>query len=249
MHLYGFIIGISLVTAVNLIYWMLNKQIDFNEKCFNKITLSVVVGGIVGARLWHVVTDFYLYQDNLVQAFIVTNGGLSIFGAILFGLLSGLLVSTSCPKGFFLKFLDATAFALPIAQAIGRLGNLVNQELYGLPVNEHYLLKLYIDPVHRLAKYQDYAYYHPLFLYEAVLLLLFSTTLFYLYFYNFKVLKLPKIGSGALFTYYILYYLVIRFILDFIRIDKVMVNSILGVNQAIILGVIGVVVVSLIKKW
>ncbi len=257
-HLYGFIIGIAVVAAISLIEKQYIK-IGYPEKSLWKIMVVGLVFGIIGARLWHVATDYKLYLDNFHQVFYIWNGGLSIFGGILGGVIGVYLLLHYFQKNKSykfavigkniqpLEFFDLSIFGLPIGQAIGRLGNFVNQELYGIPADGSIfsIFKIYISPENRLPGYENVEYYHPLFFYEMVAILGFSVVTYYL---NSKE-KLPKIGSGKLFLAYILFYSAARFFLDFIRIDKTMVGGTnIGVNQFILIVMAFSSLILLTKK-
>lgn len=261
-HLYGFIVGIVIVTAITLIEKQY-KKLEFSENNFWKIIIFSLIFGVIGARLWHVATDFYLYENNLREVFYIWNGGLSIFGGILGGVVGvyfslklfqncRLLKSKGTNKKIqFLEFLDIAIFGLPIGQVIGRLGNYVNQELYGKPVSDFgsnsifSIFKIFISPENRLLGYENIEYYHPIFFYEMVAMVFFVGAIYY---FNLKK-KLPKIGTGKLFLIYVLYYSIVRFLLDFIRLDKTMIGWLnIGVNQVILLIFVMISVHLLFKK-
>lgn len=238
-NLYGFILGLAIITTISLIEKQY-KKLNFSQDLFWKIIFFSFMFGIFGARLWHVLTDFNLYKDNLIEALYIWNGGLSIFGG-LFGSIFGAYLSLTLLKNkksknqiSFLEFIDIAVFGIPIGQVIGRLGNYFNQELYGIPADDSFLsfFKIYIDPVHRISGFETIEYYHPIFFYEMILMSLFA---FFIYFLNLKN-KLPKIGTGKLFLIYVSYYSVVRFLLDFIRLNKTLINETnIGVNQAILI--------------
>lgn len=258
-HLYGLIVGLAIVISVSIIEKFYIK-LGHSENIFWKIITLMLIFGIVGARAWHVGTDFYLYENNLWEVFYVWNGGLSIFGGIFGGAIGVFLATRLFKEAEFLEFLDIAVFALPIGQAIGRLGNYVNQELYGLPSGEGLfsIFKIFISQENRLAGYENIEYYHPLFFYEMIAMLVFGGIAYYLYFGKLGKKnkdKLPKIGSGQLFLIYVLYYSVIRFLLDFIRLDKTIFEWLgklnwlnLGINQVVLLAIACFAVIMLIKK-
>lgn len=233
-HLYGFIVGLATV-----IVWFLaelqarSQRLSLPE--WEKLIIASLVGGLIGARLHYVLTNWTFYQADLVSVLAVWQGGLSILGAVWGGVIAlwiaKRLLSIKLPV---ISFLDTLAFGLPIGQAVGRLGNWVNQELYGLPSSLPWAI--YIDPVYRQPIYQQSERYHPLFAYEMLALLLIGG---WLWFYSGS-----KIGSGKPFLFYILSYSFIRFLLDFIRIDNTHVlGSFLGANQIILL------LVMIISSW
>lgn len=132
------------------------------------VAVWAVLFGLVGGRLYHVVTDpeFYFGPGrDPIRAFYVWDGGLGIWGAVALGAVGAWI---GCRRrGIALaSFADAVAPALAVAQAIGRFGNYFNQELYGAPTTLPWALE--IDPAHRPPDTPDVGLYHPTFLYEAV---------------------------------------------------------------------------------
>ncbi|MGZ6791926.1 MAG: prolipoprotein diacylglyceryl transferase [Mycobacteriales bacterium] len=129
------------------------------------VAATAVPFGLVGARLYHVITSPDAYLHDPVAALYVWRGGLGIWGGVLGGALGAWLVLRR--RGLsFLAFADALAPALPVAQAIGRFGNYFNQELFGRPTTLPWGLE--IDPSHRPDGYSAYRTFHPTFAYEAL---------------------------------------------------------------------------------
>ncbi len=121
--------------------------------------------GLLGARIYHVVTTPAPYLDDPVRALYVWRGGLGIPGGILGGVLAGWVVCRR--RGIRPGALaDAIAPGVVLAQAVGRFGNYFNQELFGRPTTLPWGLE--IDPAHRPARYADVATFHPTFLYESL---------------------------------------------------------------------------------
>jgi prolipoprotein diacylglyceryl transferase len=170
--------------------------------------------GIVGARLYHVATDYHLYFGpgrDPVDALKIWEGGLGVWGAIAFGALGAWLVARR-RQIRFLALLDAVAPGVLVAQAIGRLGNWFNQELFGRPTSLPW--GLVIDPQHRPAGFEQFDTFHPTFLYEllwnvaaAVVLVLLDRRL--------------RLGHGKVFALYVLLYTAGRFWIEALRIDTV----------------------------
>jgi len=121
--------------------------------------------GLLGARIYHVVTSPAPYLHDPVRALYVWQGGLGIPGGVLGGVLAGIVV---CRRRGIRPgaFADAIAPGVALAQAIGRFGNWFNQELFGRPTTLPWGLQ--IDPQHRPARYADVATFHPTFLYESL---------------------------------------------------------------------------------
>lgn len=244
-HLYGFIIGCSIVLG-SVVAQNVARQGRITDKEFEKLQLVTLVSGLLGARLWHVFTDFTYYEGNLVSILAVWRGGLSIIGAGV-GAALGLFVYnffSRQEKKNITGFLDAVVYGLPLAQALGRLGNYWNQELYGSPTTLPW--KIFIDSTHRLPSYEQIAYYHPLFAYEALALGIFSTLLWW----QFKrKSKWICIGTGVPLLLYIFYYSGVRFLLDFLRIDTAYkISGLLGINQTICIIIFSISSYFLFKK-
>ena len=120
----------------------------------------------------------------------------------------------------FAKWADIAAPSLALGQAIGRFGNFFNQELYGAPTSLPW--KLYIEPLHRLTGFETVEYYHPLFAYESILSL---ANMFLLIWLTRRYQKQTK--DGDIFLVYLIVYPVIRFFLDFLRLDA---SQVAGIN-------------------
>lgn len=181
---------------------------------FDTIVFVMVVAGIIGARLYHVITDYQLYfapGRNPWQAFNIRAGGLGIPGGVILGGLAAWWLARR-HKISFGALADVVAPGLLFAQAIGRLGNWFNQELFGRPTDLPWAL--HVDPQFRPEGYEASATYHPAFLYEMVwnsagaFILLWAERRF-------------KLGRGKLFTTYVVWYSFGRFFIEGLRIDPV----------------------------
>jgi phosphatidylglycerol---prolipoprotein diacylglyceryl transferase len=183
----------------------------------DSMELMVVVGvpfGIVGARLYHVITDYQLYFGpgrQPLDALKIWQGGLGVWGAIALGVLGGYLVARR-RRIAFPAVLDAIAPAIVVAQAIGRLGNWFNQELFGRPTTLPWALQ--IAPQYRPTGYEQYATFHPTFLYEMLWCLAAAVLLVWLD-------RRFRLGHGKVFALYVLLYTGGRFWIETLRIDAV----------------------------
>ena len=183
----------------------------------DSLELMVVVGvpfGIVGARLYHVITDYQLYFGpgrHPLNALKIWEGGLGVWGAIAFGVLGGYLVARR-RRIAFPAVLDAVAPAILVAQAIGRLGNWFNQELFGRPTTLPWALQ--IAPQYRPEGYEQFTTFHPTFLYEMLWNLAAAALLVWLD-------RRFRLGHGKVFALYVLLYTAGRFWIEALRIDTV----------------------------
>jgi phosphatidylglycerol---prolipoprotein diacylglyceryl transferase len=185
----------------------------------------VLIPGFIGARLYYVFIQsprgeggLISYLENPGSILQVWQGGIHIFGGFIFGAIA-LFLYTRIKRLPTLVFLDAIALALPLAQAIGRWGNFINQELYGPPTTLPWGLR--IDPQHRIPPYNDLTTYpdstrfQPLFLYESLWNFLGFGILFWIS-RRFK----PQLKDGDLTLLYLIWYPLGRFFIEFLRTDS-----------------------------
>jgi prolipoprotein diacylglyceryl transferase len=177
--------------------------------------------GIIGGRLYHVITDPQLYfapGRSPVAALYIWQGGLGIWGAVALGA-AGAWIGCRRRGISLTAFAGAAAPGLVLAQAIGRWGNYFNQELFGGPTTLPWALL--IDPDNRPANTPDIALYHPTFLYES----LWCVGVFFLLIWAEKRFRLT---GGRLFALYIAAYTLGRAWVESLRVDDV--NHILGLR-------------------
>src|SRR5450432_60552 len=181
--------------------------------------LWAVVPGLIGARLYHVLTpspasglSLQYYLQNPLQILAVWNGGLGIYGAIVGGVF-GILLYCRRHKQPVLLWVDLAVPGMALGQAIGRWANFVNNELYGAPTTLPWAITIPLDK--RVPGYEQFSTFHPLFLYESlwnlgafVALILIER--------RFR----DRIRTGDLLLMYLMSYATIRFFLDFVRLDS-----------------------------
>ncbi|MEJ5255250.1 MAG: prolipoprotein diacylglyceryl transferase [Acidimicrobiales bacterium] len=165
LHAYGLMIALGVLAAVELSARRWARRGGDAEDMWS-IAVWAVPAGLVGARLYHVITDWRTYfPDHPLDALAIWRGGLGIPGGIIAGVAVGAYVARR--RGIRLPVgLDTVAPALPVAQAIGRLGNWFNQEVFGRPTDLPWGLE--IDPAHRPTAYLNSPTFHPTFLYEGL---------------------------------------------------------------------------------
>lgn len=166
-RMYGLMIALGVIAAV----WIARRRYSSyggDPEDITTIALVAVPAGLVGARLYHVITDWPdLYSDGRwwPKAFMIWQGGLGIPGGVLLGAIAGVVACRV--MGISWRIVgDAAAPAIPVAQAIGRLGNWFNQEVFGRPTDLPWGLR--IDPQFRPRDYLTSPTFHPTFLYEGL---------------------------------------------------------------------------------
>lgn len=240
IHFYGLIIMVGALLAAWLTSRQARKRGDNGDLVWDFLPW-VLLAGIIGARLWHVFTPTdsnqgmglttSYYFSNPLAILRVWDGGLGIPGAVIGGVIA--LYFYCKKKGIsFASWIDYLAPGLALAQAVGRWGNYVNQELYGSPTDLPW--KLFIEPLYRIPGYQDVEYYHPLFLYESIFNLINMGILLWV---SAKFTK--KIKAGDIFLLYLVIYPTGRFFLEFLRLDA---SSIAGLNaNQTFMGILAIV--------
>jgi prolipoprotein diacylglyceryl transferase len=188
------------------------------------VALWAVPFGILGGRLYHVLTDSQNYfgeGGNPVAALYVWQGGLGIWGAIALG---GVGAWIACRRSGILlpPMADALAPGIVVAQAIGRWGNWFNQELFGRPTTRPWALEI-PDPDKRPPGYEQFTTFHPTYLYEclwdlgAAGLVVWADRRF-------------RLGHGRAFALYVMAYTAGRGWIEYLRIDTVQASDVLGLR-------------------
>ena len=247
LHFYGLIIVLGIIAAAALAAWMARRDDKDSDHVWNGL-MRVVVLGVIFARVWHVLfpsissveagRDTAWYLENFFDLhdgpLIVWNGGLSIFGAVIGGVL-GVLIYARRNRIDLLSWLDIAAIVLPLGQAIGRWANYVNEELYGGPSDLPWGLRIENPP----PEYAEYTHFHPLFLYESLWNLLTVGVLLYLWL-NFR----DRLKKGDFLLMYLVAYPTARFFLEFLRLEVAMAG---GVNVSqVFSGLVALVAAALL---
>lgn len=228
IYFYGIIIMVGVIAAV-LISEKEAKRRGLDSDLIWDMVPWLLIMGIIGARLWHVLTPSKsmgvgpeYYFAHPLEILNTRNGGLGIPGAVIGGVIA-LVVYTKRKKLSFLDWADIVAPGLALAQAIGRWGNYFNQELYGPPSTLPWAIP--IDEAHRLPGFEKFSTFHPMFLYES----LWSLLNFFLLLFLGRIYE-TKIKPGDIFWIYLIVYPFGRFFLEFIRLDPSLVGGI-NANQ------------------
>ena len=219
LRAYGLLIALGVLAAVWMAGRMLEQKGLGTADDASSIGIWGVAAGVVGARLYHVATEWSRFSDDLGAIPKIWEGGLGIPGGLVAGVLVGLWQARR--RGIApLPMLTCAAPAIPLAQAIGRWGNWFNQELYGRPTDLPWGLE--IDDAHNL-DHPVGTTFHPTFLYESLwnlgltgLLLLIDRRL--------------RLGPGRLFAVYLMGYGAGRFWIEGLRIDPTEASDVAGLR-------------------
>ncbi|WP_297624380.1 prolipoprotein diacylglyceryl transferase [Nocardioides sp.] len=206
------------------------------------LAIWAVPFGLVGGRLYHVITDWHLYfgeGKNPVTALYVWRGGLGIWGAVALGIV-GVWIGARLRGIKLLPMLDALAPGVLVAQAFGRWGNWFNQELYGRPTDLPWGLE--IDVAHRPSQYLDVATYHPTFLYECLWNLAAFAVLIWLD-------RRFRLGHGRVAALYVMLYTAGRGWIENLRIDDVQMDDVLGLRLNVWTSIVLFVAAALFYAW
>lgn len=227
IHLYGLIIGFSILIGWSLVkkrahIYKIKKEVFDSWATFIPIILSIFF-----ARIYHVVDYWDIYSQNPTQIIAIQNGGLGIWGAI-FGGIVGIIIFSKINKINYLNLLDLVVPSMVLGQAIGRIGNWVNQEGFGPPTNLPW--GVYIAQENRPQEYLLNSKFHPTFFYEAIVNLI----IFFILIYFSKIFK----DRGQIFGLYIILYSLNRFYMEFFRIDTWTISTI---KIAQIISLVGIV--------
>ena len=228
IHFYGIILMLGAVAAAFLSEREARRRGKNSELVWDGL-IWVLIGGIIGARLWHILTPppsmieqgftTLHYLTHPLDAINTRLGGLGIPGAVIGGAIA-LYFFTRRRKERFAEWADIAAPAVALGQAIGRWGNFVNQELYGLPTKLPW--GIFIEEAKRPLEFKEFTHFQPLFLYESL--------------WNLANMSLllwagrkyaDELKAGDLFMIYLVVYPFGRFLLEFLRLDA---SQIAGVN-------------------
>jgi len=243
VYWYGIIIVVAVLVAAYIASLEAKRRGQNPDHVWNALLLCLLLG-IIGARLYHVFSSprggmlgWDYYRQHPIAIFQIWRGGLGIYGAVAGGLL-GVYIYARLNKLSFLQWADIGTPGLILAQAIGRWGNFVNQELYGYPTNLPWGIT--IDPPYRIPPYDDLTVYpadtrfHPTFLYESLWNLLGFILLMYVARRYSK-----RLLDGDILCLYAIWYPVGRIFVEALRPDAWLIR---GIPAAQIFAVIAIVV-------
>jgi len=239
IHFYA----LCIITGIAAAIWIGRKRyanLGGNPDDVSEVAIWAVPFGIIGGRIYHVITSpsqYFGANGNPIDALRIWEGGLGIWGAISLGAVGAYLYFRTHKTSLnFRQLLDSLAPGVIVAQAIGRIGNYFNQEVFGKPTELPWGLE--IDSVNRPNGFESYSTFHPTFLYELLWCLVVAVLLIKLP----GVLKQITSKQGDVFALYILGYTAGRVWIETLRIDEA--NLILGLRLNIWVSLIVLIAAS-----
>lgn len=234
IYYYGIILAFAIFVGVYFADFLYKKFYDKTSYVID-FTPIIIAIGVLGARLYYCAVNYQYYFAHPLEIFYIRQGGLSIHGMIIVGIIS-LFVFSKVYKMEFLKLTDVFLCGTALAQSIGRWGNFFNSEAFGYPTDLPW--KLYIPISHRPVELINYEYFHPTFLYESIL----DFCMFLILLLMFK----KHVPVGVITCSYLIMYAVVRFIVEYFRIDSVLNISGIPIAQIVSVLMFGIGVCSLL---
>ncbi len=229
VYFYGLILAFACFVAVFIAKVLYAKIYnDGKAELIWEVSPFVVILGIIGARLYYCIVNLDYYFFHPIEIFNFREGGLSIHGGIIAGII-GIYIASKKYNISFLRLLDVFSVGTVFAQAVGRWGNFFNNEAFGLPSDG--FIRLYVPPAFRPEGFESFSYYHPAFLYESVADFLIFLVLLFL---------IKKIGvkiEGVTLCLYLMLYSLVRFFIEGIRLDSALNIGNLHIAQVISAGI------------
>jgi len=236
IHFYGLTLLVAIAAAVGITGLRWTRRGGDWDLIF-RVAVWGVAFGIVGARLYHVLTSWNELPDAWCGPFAIWKGGLGVWGGIGLGCVVGAIVAHRSGASVA-KLADCVAPALLVAQGIGRFGNWWNQELFGKPTDLPWGLE--IDPANRPIQYVESATFHPTFLYEALWCFAAAGVLL-------LVERRFRIRPGGLFALYVLVYSLGRLWIETLRVDPS--HEIAGVRLNVWVAGLAIVLSAAFFVW
>ncbi len=235
LHVYGLAYVVGLLAAIWIGTKLWESRGGSRELVYEAATWGFPAG-IIGGRLYHVITSWNELPDAWWGPFAIWEGGMGIWGGIAVGVLVGWWRVHRAGADTAL-FADAAAPSILVAQAIGRIGNYFNQEIFGKPTDLPWGLE--IDPDNRPAGYEQFDTFQPMFLYEGLWCLALAAILIVLY-------RRGTFRPPGLFALYVAGYSAFRIFAETQRLDPA--NEILGMRVNFWVA-IALMVTGLVAFW
>jgi len=215
IYWYGFFIVLGIITALGLSF-KLAKYYKVDSDSLFDLSFWLIINGLIGARIYDIFLQLPYYINTPLAVFKIWQGGLAIHGAIIASLIT-IYFFAKKRKISPWRLISLVVPGLALAQAIGRFGNYFNQELFGLPTSLPWGIP--IDLANRPWDYLGSSYFQPTFLYESLGCLLIFLLLTGLNLILIKRNNLNNYYFVLMASLYMVLYSILRFALEFIRID------------------------------
>ena len=237
---YSFFLALAILSAFFVIVKEAKKKKVSNEEMID-VFFYTILFGILGARIYYVALEWEYYGKNILEIFMIWKGGLAIHGGILFGFFY-LMHFAKKKRWNFLLLLDVIVVGLILGQAIGRWGNFFNGEAYGRIVSKEFLEQRMIPGWIIQGMWIDGHYREPAFLYESI-----GSFIGFVFLLFTRKNQQRKVGQ--LTGLYCIWYGFLRFFIEGIRADSLMIGSYKMAQVISIISIIlGIYVLSLSKK-
>jgi len=240
IYWYGLFIVLGIISALILIL-SLAKKFDIDSEKIWDLSFYLVLFGIIGARVYEIFLEWPYYSSHPTQIIKIWEGGLAIHGALIAGAIT-LFFFIKKNKLNFWQLMAIVTPGLALGQALGRFGNWFNQELFGLPTNLPWGIPIALE--NRPLAFINQEFFHPTFLYESVGSLLIAILLFTLL--NRQKNNLTKKVAMRVGACYLFLYSLLRFFLEFIKVDVTPIF--LGLRWPQVISLIIIVIAIIIYK-
>jgi phosphatidylglycerol:prolipoprotein diacylglycerol transferase len=231
--------GVCYAVGLALAYIVITREArrrGLDARLVDNGIIIVAIAALIGGRLYHVIDQWQLYQGDLLKIVLPPYTGLGVYGGILTGTIAAVVITRWWKQSFW-KWTDVIAPGLFVMQAVGRLGNFFNQELYGPPTTLPWGIA--IDCEHRIAEYPcatypfDSTFFQPLFLYESISGVVGAITLLWI-----ARRWGARLRPGDLFLLFLVWYAIVRLLLETLRTGN---WTFFGVPTAMVVSIVVIV--------
>ena len=220
---YGILMALGMIIGT-LLAIKEGKRVGIKEDDILDLAIVAIPSGLIGARLYYVIFNWDYYSQNISQILNFRGGGMAIHGALIGGILAGYLFSRYKKMSFF-KLADTVIIGVPLAQAIGRWGNFINQLALGGTTNLPWGIMVNGEKV------------HPTFLYESIWIIGIFIFLW--------IFRKKKQYEGEVIVLYTILYSLGRFFIEGLRTDSLMIGPFRMAQVISLVGVIGGIIVHI----
>lgn len=238
---YGLFMSLSILIALLLSFHIGKKYLNIKKELIFDLAFWLILTGLLGARIYDVLLQLPYYLKHPLQIIEIWKGGLAIHGAIIAGLITIFFFAKKNKLHFF-KLSALVVPGLALGQAIGRFGNYFNQELFGLPTKLPWGIPININA--RPLQFLNESHFHPSFIYESLGSLLIFFILLACFRYASKRKNIDHYFYTWITALYMILYSVLRFFLEFVRID--LTPEFIGLRLPQLVSII-IIIVSLLS--